>query len=55
MNAEAILEAVKAYAKNRIDELNGFPLTYERGIEEVAQDILTLIEGLERKKNENMR
>ncbi len=53
MNVEAILEAVKGYAKSRIDELNGFPIAYERGIEEVAQDVLNLIKGLEGKEDDS--
>ena len=51
MNAEAILEAVKAYAKTRI-EIEDFPYDYERGERDVAQDILKIIKGLERKKDE---
>ena len=54
MNAEAILEAIKAYAK-ACGAAAKMSSTFERGEKRVAEDILTLIKGLERKKNENMR
>ncbi len=51
MNAEAILEAVKAFAKNRVKETK-MCHAYDRGERRVALDILTLIKGLERKEND---
>ena len=48
MNAEAILEAVKAYAKD-IVIVAKMSDTYGRGEKKVAEDILSLIEGLEKK------
>ncbi len=50
MNAEAILEAVKAYAKTCIKQANK-AADYERGEASVARRILTLIAGLEREED----
>ena len=50
MNADAILEAVKAYAKV-CGTAAKMSSTFERGEKKVAEDILTLIKGLERKED----